>query len=73
VAGMPAIVRVQRWPRAIPQYAPGHSRFLTAIERLEAAAPGVFVGGNCRDGISLANCIAAGHRLAAAVRRHTET
>lgn len=71
VAGTPAIVRVQRWPRAIPQYAPGHQRFLTAIGRLEAAAPGVFVGGNCRDGISLPNCIAAGYRLAAAVRGHT--
>jgi len=71
VGGTPAIVRVQRWPRAIPQYAPGHQRFLTAIARLEAAAPGVFVGGNCRDGISLPNCIAAGHRLAAAVRAHT--
>jgi oxygen-dependent protoporphyrinogen oxidase len=72
VGGTPAIFRVQRWPRAIPQYAPGHERFLTAIGRLEAAAPGVFVGGNCRDGISLPNCIAAGYRLAAAVRRHTE-
>lgn len=71
VGGTPVIVRVQRWPRAIPQYAPGHERFLTAISRLEAAAPGVFVGGNCRDGISLPNCITAGHRLAAAVRRHT--
>jgi len=71
VGGTPAIVRVQRWPRAIPQYAPGHQRFLTAIAQLEAAAPGVFVGGNCRDGISLPNCIAAGYRLAAAVRRHT--
>ena len=71
VAGAPAIVRVQRWPRAIPQYGPGHQRFLTAIERLEAAAPGVFVGGNCRDGISLPNCITAGYRLAAAVRGHT--
>ncbi|MBM3844452.1 MAG: protoporphyrinogen oxidase, partial [Verrucomicrobia bacterium] len=67
VSGTPAIVRVQRWPRAIPQYAPGHERFLTAIRQLEAAAPGVFVGGNCRDGISLPNCITAGHRLAAAV------
>lgn len=71
VGGTPAIVRVQRWPRAIPQYAPGHQRFLTAIAQLEAAAPGVFVGGNCRDGISLPNCITAGYRLAATVRRHT--
>ncbi len=73
VGGTPAIVRLQRWRRAIPQYALGHDRFLAAIGRLEAAAPGVFVGGNCRDGISLPNCIAAGHRLAAAVRRHTQS
>lgn len=66
--GAPAILRIQRWPRAIPQYTPGYQRFQDAIHRLEAAAPGVLVGGNCRDGISLANCIAAGYRLAAAVR-----
>jgi oxygen-dependent protoporphyrinogen oxidase len=72
VSGAPAIVRLQRWPRAIPQYAPGHERFQTAILRLEIAAPGVFVGGNCRDGISLPNCIAGGYRIAAAVRRHTD-
>jgi oxygen-dependent protoporphyrinogen oxidase len=66
--GAPAIVRVQRWPRAIPQYVLGYERFKAALHAAEAAAPGLFFGGNCRDGISLAICLAGGKRLAAAVQ-----
>jgi oxygen-dependent protoporphyrinogen oxidase len=64
VRGAPVFTHVQRWPRAIPQYALGYQRFQDAIAAAEAAAPGLFIGGNCRDGISLANCIASGGRLA---------
>ena len=64
VRGEPVIFRVQRWPRAIPQYAPGYARFKEAMAAVERGAPGLFLGGNCRDGISLANCIGAGRRLA---------
>ena len=67
VRGAPAFVHVQRWPRAIPQYVVGYQRHKDAIARAEAAAPGLFIGGNCRDGISLANCIESGRRLARAV------
>lgn len=62
----PVFTRVQRWPRAIPQYTLGYQRFKDAIAATEASAPGLFIGGNCRDGISLANCIESGRRLAAA-------
>ncbi len=65
--GTPVFTHVQRWPRAIPQYAPGYQRFKDAIASAEASAPGLFIGGNCRDGISLANCIESGKRLATAV------
>jgi oxygen-dependent protoporphyrinogen oxidase len=58
---------VRSWPRAIPQYTLGYERFKSAISAVEAAAPGLWIGGNCRDGISLANCIAGGRRLAAEV------
>jgi oxygen-dependent protoporphyrinogen oxidase len=67
VRGTPAFVHVQRWPRAIPQYIVGYQRHKDAIAQAEAAAPGLFIGGNCRDGISLANCIESGRRLAHAV------
>ncbi len=66
--GEPAFVSVKRWPRAIPQYNVGFQRFKDACAAVELAAPGLFIGGNCRDGISLANCIESGRRLASAVQ-----
>jgi oxygen-dependent protoporphyrinogen oxidase len=67
-AGEPAYFRIQRWPRAIPQYTVGYQRFKDAMNAVEAAAPGLLLGGNCRDGISVANCLAAGLRLAHAAQ-----
>jgi oxygen-dependent protoporphyrinogen oxidase len=66
--GEPVCFRVRRWPRAIPQYTVGYQRFKDIMNAVEVAAPGLFLGGNCRDGISLANCLTGGQRLAAAVR-----
>jgi len=62
--GEPVFTHVKRWPRAIPQYTLGYQRFKDAIVAMEAAAPGLFIGGNCRDGISLPNCMESGRRLA---------
>jgi len=67
VRAAPVFTHVQRWPRAIPQYTLGYQRFKAAIDAVQAAAPGLFIGGNARDGISLANCIESGRRLALAV------
>ena len=60
----PTYFSVRRWPRAIPQYTLGYERFKTIFAAVEAAAPGLFIGGNARDVISLANCIESGRRLA---------
>ena len=67
VCAAPVFTHVQRWPRAIPQYTLGYQRFKAAIDAVQAASPGLFIGGNARDGISLANCIESGRRLATAV------
>lgn len=67
----PVFARLQRWPRAIPQYTLGYRRHQEAVAAFEAGAPGLFIGGNCRDGISLANCIASGRRLAQAAGHFT--
>jgi oxygen-dependent protoporphyrinogen oxidase len=65
----PAVfTHVQRCPRAIPQYTLGFQRHENAIAAVEAVAPHLFIGGNCRDGISLTHCIASGTRLAHAAR-----
>ena len=64
VKGEPVYVHIQRWARAIPQYTVGYGRLKEIFSAIEAAAPGLHFGGNARDGISLANCIASGQRLA---------
>lgn len=64
IRAVPAFTHVQAWRRAIPQYTLGYQRFKDAINAVETAEPGLFIGGNCRDGISLANCIESGARLA---------
>ena len=65
VTGEPVYQRLHSWPRAIPQYNLGYGEFLKVIESCERSYPRLFIGGNVRDGISLTNCIAAGHKLAA--------
>jgi oxygen-dependent protoporphyrinogen oxidase len=65
--GAPVYTHIQRWPRAIPQYTLGYQRFKDAVDAVQAAAPGLLIGGNARDGISLAQCIESGRRLADAV------
>jgi protoporphyrinogen/coproporphyrinogen III oxidase len=49
---------------AIPQYNVGYGRFKALMAELESAAPGVFVGGHCRDGISLSDSIESGMTMA---------
>jgi oxygen-dependent protoporphyrinogen oxidase len=61
----PVFVKHTYWPRAIPQYVLGYERYLEAIKKVELSTPGLFIGGNVRDGISLQDCIKAGERLAA--------
>ena len=62
--GEPAFVKHTFWPRAIPQYIIGYERYLEVIEAVEKSAPGLFIGGNVRDGISLPDCVKSGERLA---------
>jgi oxygen-dependent protoporphyrinogen oxidase len=67
VRAAPVFSHVAQWPRAIPQYTVGYQRHKDTFAAFEAAAPGFFIGGNARDGISLANCIESGRRLARVV------
>jgi oxygen-dependent protoporphyrinogen oxidase len=73
IRGLPVFTHVQRWPRAIPQYTLGYQRYKDAIAAVEASAPGLLIGGNCRDGISLGNCIESGRRLADAAAEALRT
>lgn len=64
IEGEPIFVRHAFWPRAIPQYNLGYELFETVTAAVERAYPGLFIGGQARDGIAVPACIAAGEKLA---------
>jgi oxygen-dependent protoporphyrinogen oxidase len=65
VRGEPLIHTIRRWPRAIPQYEVGHGRFLDRAREIEAALPGLRIGGNFLHGVSVPDCIRNATELAA--------
>ena len=65
VSGAPVFQRHAYWPRAIPQYNLGYECHLETMAACERAHPGLFIGGQARDGIALPACLAAGEKLAA--------
>lgn len=67
VKGDPVFVRHNFWPKAIPQYNLGHEHFLAGFAGAERMHPGLFIGGQARDGIAVPACVAAGEKLAARV------
>ncbi len=64
VKGDPVFQRHSYWPRAIPQYNMGHVRFNQSMSHCEKANRGFFIGGHARDGVSVADCILSGERMA---------
>lgn len=53
------------WEKAIPQYEVGHGKFLVEMEAIERRHPGLFLGGNFRDAVSVPDLIASGEAKAA--------
>lgn len=72
VSGEPVFRRCHRWKAAIPQYNLGHEQFTEVFERAEKDNPGLLLGGNARDGISVTNCLKAGRKLAERVMAGTQ-
>jgi oxygen-dependent protoporphyrinogen oxidase len=58
------------WPRAIPQYTVGYQTVKTAADATEAANPGLYLGGNYRNGVSVGDCVASGQQIAGRVERY---
>ena len=55
---------VTRWPRAIPQYTKGHLARIARVEDAESGAPGLYFCANYRGGVSIGDCVKAGHATA---------
>lgn len=56
----PALVRVFRWPRAMPQYVVGHGARLERIDRLVAGHPGLILAGASYRGVGIPDCVSSG-------------
>jgi oxygen-dependent protoporphyrinogen oxidase len=70
--GHPAVVKISRWPRAIPQYTLGHLDRVERAARVEGLQPGLFLCANWRGGISVGDCIKSAHACAERVARHLD-
>jgi oxygen-dependent protoporphyrinogen oxidase len=60
VRGQPTFQHVVTYPKAIPQYNVGYGRFKDLMTKIEADAPGLFLAGHFRDGVSLSDSIVSG-------------
>ncbi len=65
--GSPEMVRIIRWPKAIPQYTLGHGERLATVQLELASLPGLHLLGNGYRGISLNDCIVNAQRTAEAI------
>ncbi len=64
VRAAPALVRIARWRRAMPQYYVGHAARVSDI-RARAAALGIALAGNAYEGVGIPDCIRSGEDAAA--------
>ena len=65
IAGDPEVAVVARWPRAFPQYRPGHAERVARVERhLERDLPTVVLAGAAYRGVGIAACVAQGRAAA---------
>lgn len=60
----PEFSRVTFWPKAIPQYAPGHLRRMERLARAEEQLPGLYFCANYRGGVSVGDCVKSAHAMA---------
>jgi oxygen-dependent protoporphyrinogen oxidase len=64
----PLSTLVQRWPRAFPQYLPGHLRKIERAQTALAELPALGLAGPSLGGIGIPACLTTGERAALEVR-----
>jgi oxygen-dependent protoporphyrinogen oxidase len=62
--GRPTFQHVAVYRQAIPQYNVGFGKYRALMNQMELKAPGLFVAGHARDGVSLGDSIVSGHNAA---------
>jgi oxygen-dependent protoporphyrinogen oxidase len=67
----PEFAQVNRWRRAMAQYAVGHQERMVRISDRVSSLPGLHLVGNAYDGIGIPDCIRLGRRAARAAASST--
>ncbi|PWU15551.1 MAG: protoporphyrinogen oxidase [Verrucomicrobia bacterium] len=73
VRGKPVFQHTAFFPKAIPQYNVGYGRFRELMTQIEQNAPGLFLAGHYRDGVSLSDSIVSGCNAADRVTAFVKT
>ena len=69
LSGEAELLRIVRWPQAIPQYEPGHGARIAQLERLTATHPGLWLTGAWYRGVSVLDCLRDGRNVAASLAK----
>ena len=64
VTGEPSFVHSFLYERAIPQYEVGYGKYLNAMRQFEVDQKSIHLAGHCKDGISLADSVVSGEKIA---------
>jgi len=72
ITGKPMFTHLERYRRALPQYAVGHLQRVVRIEERLLRHPGLSMAGNWAYGIGVPDCIQAGERAADLLISHLE-
>lgn len=64
INGDPVLLRLHRWPQAMPQYVVGHQKRIAAIRNLIARHPGLYLVGSAYEGIGISDCVRQGESVA---------
>ena len=65
--GEPLLLKIDRHPRAMPQYTLGHLDRVAEVRRLSAKHPRFELAGNALDGVGIPDCIRSGQDAAEAL------
>jgi len=73
IRGTPAHWSVKQYPRAIPQYTQGHTRFVLELKKNCEHLRGLFLAGNYLEGPSVGVCIDVARRTAASAQEYLQS